>query len=71
MGELTADRKAKIEPGYTEEELYNLFCKFHNQRGALQILSDLMGYANKEYARETFECFMKRKAGRLNENKWR
>lgn len=66
MGDVTAYKKRPPERGYTEEELYNLFCKFCNQRNALRILADLMGYADTEYARETFERFKKRRG--VNEN---
>lgn len=66
MGKATVYKKRPPECGYTEEELYNLYCKFCNRRNALRILSDLMGFANKEYARETFERFKKRRG--VNEN---
>lgn len=61
MGEVNT--RVTLEPGYTEEELYDLFCKFYKHRGALRILSELMGYSHKEYARGTYERFMARKSG--------
>ena len=52
-----------LESGYTEEELYNLYCKFHDKRGALRLLTDFMGVTESEYAREMFERFKLRKSG--------
>lgn len=53
----------KPERGYTEEELYNIYCKFHDKPGALRLLADFMGVTNSEYAREMFEKFKLRKSG--------
>lgn len=52
-----------LEPGYTEEELYNIFCKFHDKPGALRLLADFMGVTDSEYARSMYERFKLRKAG--------
>lgn len=54
-----------LESGYTEEELYNLYCKFHDKRGALRLLADFMGVTSSEYAREMFERFKLRKSGAI------
>lgn len=64
---ITTNKKITPEPGYTDEELYNFFCKFYDRRNALRILADLMGFSDKENARETFDRFKKRRGA--NENK--
>lgn len=54
-----------LETGYTEEELYNLFCKFYDRPGALRLLADFMGVTKNEYAQEMFDKFKKRKSGAI------
>lgn len=57
--------KPTLERGYTEEELYNIYCKFHDKPGALRLLADFMGVTQSDYARELFEKFKKRKSGAI------